>query len=157
MNSKSNLLFRILVGLIIVSALQHLMSTRMGYYLEFPFVPISLFALNAIVLSVYGLIAFRLSKVRKSYHQQAFFSQVEIKQLKQIGFLLLFLVPINGLIETLRDSYLSNLRPSDLLLNFFSYSFFKSPSFLFAGLIVFILIEYIPVAEKNRTDLEEII
>ncbi|KPM48682.1 hypothetical protein [Jiulongibacter sediminis] len=157
MNSKSDTLFRLLVGLIIISAILHVMSSRLGYYYEFPFVPFSLFALNAIVLTVYGIIAFQLGKVRKSYHRQSYFSPVEIRRFKQIGVLLLFLIPINGLIEVLRDFYTGNPSPGKVFLNFLSYSFFKSPSFLFAALIIFILIEYLPVAEKNRADLGEII
>ena len=157
MNSKSDILFRLLVGLIIISAIQHVMNSRWGYYYEFPFVPFSLFSLNAIILTVYGIIAFQLGKVRKLYHQQSYFSPVEIKRFKQIGLLLLFLIPINGLIETLRDFYTGNPSPGKLFVNFLSYTSFKSPSFLFAALIVFILIEYLPVAEKNRADLGEII
>ncbi|MGR3811037.1 hypothetical protein [Jiulongibacter sp. NS-SX5] len=158
MNPKSDNLFRLLVVLIILSAIYHVMSSRWGYYYEFPSVPLSLFALNSIILAVYGIIAFQLGKVRKSYREQAYFSMAEIKRFKLIGLLLLFQIPILGLIGTLREYYSTGFRSFWENIGYFlGSSISKSPSFLFAALIIFILIEYLPSAEKNRTDLKEII
>lgn len=156
MNSKSNLLFRILVGLIILSAITHLLQSRLGFHLHQPMMTVLLFSLYTIVFIVYSLIAFHLGKIRKSYHQQSGFGSKEIKRFKQIGLLLLFLIPFKGIIEIVINSNSLNLSPVEALFCFLG-SVFNSPSLLVASLIVFILIEYLPVAEKNRTDLGEII
>jgi hypothetical protein len=158
MKSKTNLLFGVTIFFIAFSAITHFGNMEVGLSASPPIFRI-FYLINSIILIAYITIIRQLYLIKKPYLEQLFFSSEEIKRFRRVAIILILLIPLTGLIEVLDDlsSYPHNWGPLEHFLNFMSYTLFKSSPFLFGSLIIFILIDFISKAEKNRTELEEII
>lgn len=107
---------------------------------------------------IYGLILFQVWRIFKAYSKNDFISNKEQRRFKIISFSAILVIPLNGLFETFKNlaegKTYTNTR---IVIEVFLNSFFTSPMALFFVILSFIVLGFLPKAEKQREELGRII
>lgn len=113
---------------------------------------------NLLILTDFVIIGFYLFRLINNYNQKRYFDESSLQLIKRIAILLILLAPLQVFAQTLSDYVLHpNYTPKEILIQFTSYFLFRSPSFLFSGLLIFLFADFMKKAILVKQENDSII
>ena len=116
------------------------------------------YSTNFLILFAFILIGIFLFRLIKTYDKVGYFEEKSLRFVKNIAVLLLLIAPLQVFAQTLSDFVIyPNFTPKELLIQFITYFLFRSPSFLFSSLLIFLFLDFMKKAILIKNDNETII
>lgn len=116
------------------------------------------FLCNLMILTAFVIIGINLFRLIKTYDKNRYFDEKSLRLVQIIAVALILLAPLQSFNQTLSDYVLHpRYTPKEILIQFTSYFLFKSPSFLFSGVLIFLFADFMKRAISLKHDNESII